>query len=129
MKGKRFKLSEFIGAILAGAALAAFVFYLGTVREYLLLRRLCDSAFVPAVVLLGLAGIMAARNDGSFDSMGYSVRTVFFGHYPAARSEDEDFEAYRKRKAASRRSPVNIFLAGLVYLVLALIFLIIYLTA
>ena len=129
MKKKKFDLSEFLTAFISGAALAAFVFYLGTRREYLLLRRLCDSAFVPAVVLLGLSGIIAARNDGSFDSIGYSIESGFTAHYPATKNRDEDFLEYKERKAESRRSPFNIFLAGLVYLMLAVIFLIIYLTA
>ncbi len=127
MKKKKFELSEFLIALISGAALAAFVFYLGTSREYLLLRRLCDSAFVPAAILLGIAGIMAARNDGSFDSMGYSIKSVFTTHYPSTKGRDEDFLEYKERKAESRKSPVNVALAGLIYLVLAVIFLIIYL--
>ena len=81
MRSKRFKSAEFIKALIMGAALAALVFYLGVQRDYSLLRRLCDSTFVPAVLLLGIAGIMAARNDGSFDSVGYSLKYTFFNHF------------------------------------------------
>ena len=123
---KNFKLSSFIKAILAGAALAVLVFWLGTYRGYTMLRRLCDSSFVPAVILLGLSGIIAARNDGSFDTIGYSLKFVFFAHYPGAKNGDEDLLQYKERKAAKRRSPINLVLAGLIWLVVSIVFFIIY---
>ena len=124
---KNFRLLNFIKALLAGAALAVLVFLLGTYREYTVLRRLCDSSFVPAVILLGLSGLRAAAKDGTFDTMAYSIRFAFFTAIPAAKTDDDDLITYKEKKAARRKSPINLVLAGLIYLVLAIIFFVIYL--
>ncbi len=123
MKNKRFRLSEFIKALITGIAIAVPVFLVVYNRGYAVLRAISDACFVPAVFILGAAGIMYARNDGQFDSMGYSIRYVFFNHYPGAGTA-EDFAEYRERKMQKRRSPFNILLAGLIFLAVAVLFMI-----
>lgn len=128
MKIKNFKPAEFIIALIAGTVIAVPVFLLGLHREYPMLRALGDAFFVPAVALLGVAGITFAANDGSFDSFGYSLRYVFFNHYPSA-GEAESFADYREKKQSKRKSPINILLAGLIFLIIAVILVIVYYTA
>ncbi len=123
---KRFELRIFIRDLITGAALAVLVFLLGRYRGYGLLRCLCDAFFVPAVLLIGIAGIMLARNAGTFDTMGYSVRFTFFNHFPGAKYKDETIYEYIERKEKTRKSSVNPFLAGVVFFVPSVVFLILY---
>ena len=92
--------------------------------------RLSDSCFVPAVLLLGLGGLTYVRNHGAFDTLGYSMSTLFRNHVPGAsigNARDEDFTTWRERKSAKRKSPNAQLLAGVTFLPLAVIFLIVYL--
>ena len=123
---KKFNLLEFIKNTIAGAAVAVLVFFLGNSRGYTIFRCLSDSFFVAAVALLGVSGIIAARNDGSFDMLGYSLKSFFGVHFGGAKYKDEDIMEYKERKAEKRRPAINMFLPGLLYLVLAVLFLVLY---
>ncbi len=123
---KRFKLAEFIKNLIAGAAVAVLVFFLGNSRGYTLLRCLSDACFVAAVLLMGTAGIKAAVNDGFFDTVGYSVSSFFGVHFGGPKYKNEDIMEYKERKVEKRRPALNIMLAGLCYLILAVLFLILY---
>ena len=121
------RIRSFLGSMVAGAAVAAAVFFLNMSREYGVLRCLCDGTFVAAVFLLGIGGLKAARNKGTFDVAGFGVRHVVDITIPALRREEkEDLRQYRERKALERKSSVGLLLADLVYLALAVVTLVIY---
>ncbi len=123
---RKFNLRIFIRDLITGAAVAALVFWLGRYRGYALMRCLSDAFFVPAVLLMGVSGIMLARNAGSFDTMGYSIKFAFFNHFPGAKYKDETIYEYIERKEKTRNSAVNPFLAGAVFLLPAILFLILF---
>ncbi len=127
MKQKNFKIKEFLIALLTGAAVAVPVFLLGNYRGYEVMRSLSDACFVSAVILLGVSGILFARNDGTFDVFGYSIKYTFFNHYPGLGSTN-GFAEYREKKAAKRKSPINILFAGLIFLVAAVVFMTVHYT-
>ena len=121
------KVRDFLLNLAIGAAVAAAVFALNMSREYGVLRCVCDGFFVAAVLLLGIGGIKAVRNSGSFDVAGFGLRHVVDITVPALRrGEQEDMQQYRERKALERKSSVGLLLAGVVYLVLSVIALVIY---
>ena len=121
------KLRDFLIHLAVGAVAAVAVFSLNLSREYGALRSLCDGLFVAAVLLLGVGGIKAARNKGSFDVAGFGLRHVVDMTIPALRrGEKEDMQQYRERKALERKSSVGLLLAGGVYLALSAIALGIY---
>lgn len=121
------KIRSFLGSLVAGAAVTVAVFLLNMSREYGVLRCVCDGFFVAAVFLLGIGGLKAARNKGTFDVAGFGVRHVVDITIPALRrDEKEDLRQYRERKALERKSSVGMLLAGLVYLALAVVALVIY---
>ena len=121
------KVREFLIYLAAGAAVTAAVFALNLSREYGALRSLCDGFFVAAVLLLGVGGIKAVRNKGTFDVAGFGLRHVVDITIPAFRREEkEDLHQYRERKALERKSSVGLLLAGGVYLAISVIVLIIY---
>ena len=121
------KIREFLILLAVGAAIAAAVFALNLRREYGALRSLCDGLFVAAVLLLGVGGIKAARNKGTFDVAGFGLRHVVDMTVPAFRREErEDLQQYRERKALERKSSAGLLLAGGVYLAMAVIALVVY---
>ena len=96
-----------------------------------ILWRLCDGFFVAAVLVMGFGGLMHARNKGVFDMMEYSVSSVFRLKFPGfsigrAREDEEDFIAFRDRKAGARRSASGFLWSGGIYLIFSVIFLILY---
>ena len=119
-----------LGNLAGGAVICAVAIVLELELGYPLIHLLSDGFFVAAVMLLGSGGIMAARNAGCFDLMGYSMKTLFGMMTPGSRlgdpSERETFVDYREKKAEKRRSPGPTLLAGAVYLVLAGIMLTVY---
>ena len=121
------RVRSFLISLAAGAVIAAAVFALNLSREYGALRSLCDGFFVAAVFLLGIGGIKAARNKGSFDVAGFGLRHVVDMTIPALRREEkENMQQYRERKALERKSSVGLLLAGGVYLAISVIVLVIY---
>ena len=121
------KVRDLLIHLVTGAVIAVAVFSLNLGREFGALRSLCDGLFVAAVFLLGIGGIKAARNKGTFDVAGYGVRHVLDITIPAFRREEkEDMRQYQERKARERKSSAGLLLAGLVYLALAAVALVIY---
>ena len=115
--------------LLAGAAIMAAVCWLGVSQDHGLLRALCDGAFVAAVMQLGIAGIVLARNKGTFDVVSYGTKTVVEMALPFLRSPDAEKETileYKERKEKARKSPKALAISGSVYLALAFLFLILY---
>ena len=121
------KVRELLIHLAVGAAITAAVFALNLSREYGVPRSLCDGLFVAAVLLLGVGGIKAARNKGTFDVAGFGLRHVVDMTIPAFRREEkEDMQQYRERKALERKSSVGLLQAGGVYLALSVVVLLIY---
>ena len=92
-------------------------------------HMLCDGFFLAAVIILGSGGLKFIRNKGTFDVMSYSVSSVIqlYNPFSKLRGKQEDFVEYRDRKSAKRTSAAEMLWAGLVYLVLAVIMLVVYL--
>lgn len=119
--------------ICSGAVIATAVAILGWTRGHSLLRVLCDGCFVAAVMLLGSGGLKFARNQGTFDMMTYSLKSVFHLHYPFSKmnspleEREEDFMDYKERKRAARKPASELLWSGLAYLAASAVFLVIYL--
>lgn len=118
------KKIDFWMAMAAGLVITVILTVIDPQSVSLFLHRLCNGLFVSAVLILGIGLLIFSRNKGTFDVAVYSIKSVFFNHYPAAslqnaRADEEDFVAYSERKAKERRSAAGFLWAGLVYMVLA----------
>ena len=111
--------------MIAGTVFAVPVFLLQMHREYTVLRSLADALFVSAVILLGVSGLLFARNDGFFDIFGYSFKFAISNHF-SSKGKIEDFADYKAKKLEDRKSPINILFAGLIFLIIAVIFVVVY---
>ena len=119
------KARDFLANLITGAVVAVAVFAMNMGREYGVLRCVCAGLFVAAVFLLGIGGIKAARNGGTFDVAGFGLSTAI-NMIPAFQREKEDIQQYRERKAGERKSSKGMLLAGVTYLALSMVALAIY---
>lgn len=122
INGKSFFVNLWIGAGFAALAIS-----LNLEQDFGLWRRICDGLFVGATVLLGTGGLRFCGNHGAFNSIGYGIKHLANTVLPWAFSKDSNFGKketyleYKERKEQNQKSPKELLLAGLVYLVLSLI--------
>ena len=127
------KLKLIIIWLVLGLALSALAVAMSWNQGYSWSHLLCDGFFFAAVMLLGMGGLKFFRNKGTFDMMSYSVSSVFQLHFPFVKMDSplnarqEDFADYKERKKAKRKPASDLLWAGLVYLVLDVIMLVVYL--
>lgn len=117
------KRKSYLINMAVGLVMGIVTFLVNSQDSDILIRRLCDSFFVPGVMLLGYGGLVFCRNKGTFDVMTYGVKSVFHTHVPGAsigNAREETFREYQDRKTAKRKSPAGSLWAGLTYLVLAI---------
>ena len=88
---------------------------------------LCDSFFVPGVVLLGFGLLVVASNGGTFDMLIYGTKKFFnmFRKNPSARLQ-ETFYDYRTAKSENKMSFLHLIVVGLVFIAISIIFLLLW---
>lgn len=126
------KRKSVLVCLIIGAAICALVMAINWQFEQHILRRLSDCTFVAAVVLLGSGGLKFARNQGTFDIMSYGLKSAFQIHFPFSKMDkplsarQESFADYKERKRQKRKGASDLLWSGLVYLVLAILFTVLY---
>ena len=126
------KRRSFWVALGVGAAVALAVVLLNRGPEASALRLACDGCFAAGVLVGGIGCLMLAGNEGVFDIFGFGVSLVLNLHWGGIfhMSEErrrESYADYKARKRASPSAPGGVLLAGGAYLLLAAVFLVIYL--
>lgn len=93
---------------------------------------LTDSCFITGMFFLGVGFIGFAAGEGTFDSLGFAVESIFVVRNWSPKrkfSERETFADYKDRKQEERKGKkksYNIFIVGGIFIFIAAIFLIIY---
>ncbi len=111
---------------------ATFVFYfkIGELTEAKeIVRRICDSVFIPSVIYLGIGGISYIGSKGGYDGLGYSFSN--FGLHNIiptfAKKKYENFYEYKTRKdEKGRKWLMEMLLIGAVGISVSIILLVIY---
>ena len=121
------KYKAFLVNLSSGAVVAALVYWLNTGRGYPLFHSLCNGFFVSAVMLLGVGGLKAVRNKGTFDVAGFGFSSAVKLAFPfLGDNKEEDIHEYRERKAQERKGAGGLLAAGTVYMVLSVLTLCLY---
>ena len=113
-----------VGLILMGAiALSRKIFNQESTDAFLTV--LCDSLFVPGVLITGLGLIIVVASEGAFDMLGYGFKN-FFSLFTPRKVKKEGREKYydyvmrkKEMRENNRRSPWPILIIGITFLLLA----------
>lgn len=130
------KRKELVVAVVVGLLIAGFVFFGSADRGHTIVHRLCDGSFAAGMLLGGMGVILYCANKGAFNLFGYGARfglnliLPIFGKNPwAANGERETYYDYCERKSEQEPKPVShLLIAGGLYLAIAAVLLVIYLT-
>ena len=122
-------LIELVIGFLAAIAICLFrdILNVETVME--LFRVLSDGFFAAAALFLAIGGITFTTNGGVFDGLGFTARTMIDrirGDYEKRRISFADYRDEQRKKA---KSPAVSLLVGLVLLIIAFVFTIVFYTA
>ncbi|MFA6730920.1 MAG: DUF3899 domain-containing protein [Eubacteriales bacterium] len=93
------------------------------------LRRLSDSFLIPGVLFIGIGMLTVISAQGTFDMLRYGIRTFFLLFKRDISKEKRtyrDFYEYRLAMSEKKREYLHLIFAGLVYLLLAVIFLLLF---
>ena len=119
--------NNFLIALLVGAGFALAVILLNWNSGKETVRIFCDAFTLAAVMLLGFAGLVWSRNEGTFDMLNYGVSRSFKYRYKKRDEKyKESFYDYKKRKREDRTPAWGSLWAGLVYLAIALILMLVF---
>ena len=90
-------------------------------------RILCDACFIPGVILCGVGLMSLIAYGGFFDIFSYGFKSVVWFFKPLKSENRKRYYEYRVEKEARRQKPRNYTLkVGLVFMLLAVIFLILF---
>ncbi|MBO7384716.1 MAG: DUF3899 domain-containing protein [Clostridia bacterium] len=90
-------------------------------------RILCDACFIPGVILCGVGLMSLIAYGGFFDIFSYGFKSVVWFFKPLREKKKKKYYDYRMEKEARRQKPrYYILKVGLVFMLLAVIFLILF---
>ncbi len=130
MMKRKFKPIHCLCYALAGLALFLFSAYqfglFSASQPVKVFEILSDACLMPGVLLAGVAAISWTGSLGTYDMIGYSMQTLFFFIPKVNENRAKSFYDYRQAKEEKGRSWLfEMLIVGLVFLALAVIFLII----
>ena len=115
--------------LILGLIISVLIFVFKFDSGYSLLHLLSDCTFVPAVILLGLGGLRFCTNSGSLDMLGYgfeTLRNTIRNMVKIDGGPKEDYFSYTQRVAQERKPYGHYLIAGLVFMVLSIGFVVAY---
>ena len=122
---KKILIDLAIGLVMAFAGMLLMdVFHAQSLRDSF--RLLSDCFFLPATLLLAGAGLTWTKNGGVWDGMGFTMKTLFARMKSDYEANRVTFAQYREQREEKNSSPSPSLIAGVVYLVIALVFLVLY---
>ena len=96
-------------------------------ETHIVMQILSDACFVPGVLLAGVGLIIFASNGGVFDMLTFAVIRIFDAFRKDCKNRKyKDYYEYREAKKDKKRSMAFMLIVGAIFIVLAVIFLIVY---
>lgn len=93
-----------------------------------LMGELSDAFFVPGVITLGIGLLVMATNGGAFDMLSFGILKLFdLLKRDLTKVKYRTFYDYRQAQKEKKRSFLHVVLIGAGFVLVALVFLVIYL--
>ena len=90
-------------------------------------RYWSDAFFIPGILLILGGLLMFVANEGSFDAIGYLMRSVIAKVVPGDRMKHETYAEYVERRNEKKVTGYSfLFIAGLVTVAISTVFLVLY---
>ena len=92
------------------------------------LQIIADACFVAGIVMTLFAAMMYISGEGALIGVGFILRTALLTFIPMGRTKQERYIDYRARKLgeAKTRSNSHLFVTGLIFVFLGIIFTVIW---
>ena len=115
--------------VACGMVLGVFAlkgFFTETAKDNM--QLLHDAFFTAGILMVLFSGMMFVAGEGAFLGVGYVLERAFKALIPLGRREHESYAQYRERKLGKKKvnSGTPIFLTGLLFVVVSIVFLIIW---
>ena len=112
-------VSAAVGALICAGVVA---FEAANYESPVLLRMLCDGAFISGVLLTGFGALVLVGAEGAFDAMGFIVHTLVRKFSPRKdrfRSRMTYLAYKEQRREKPRRDLKCVFVTGVAFLAVA----------
>ena len=88
------------------------------------IQIIADACFVAGIVMTLFAAMMYISGEGALIGIGFVLRTAFLTFIPMGRTKQEKYIDYRARKLgeAKKRSNSHLFVTGLIFVFLGVVF-------
>ena len=121
---KRYVISIAVGLALTLLLMIAKDFF-SQDRKTEIFRILSDSFFAVGVLFSGVGVILFASDNGLFDMLSYGVKTFFTVRKRDVKNRKyKDYYEYKKAKSEKKRSKAYLLLVGLLWIIIAGVWLI-----
>ena len=92
------------------------------------IQIIADACFVAGIVMTLFAAMMYISGEGALIGIGFVLKTAFLTFIPMGRTKQERYIDYRARKLgeAKNRSNSHLFVTGLIFVFLGIIFTVIW---
>ena len=115
--------------VACGMVLGVFAlkgFFTGNAKDNM--QLLHDAFFTAGILMVLFSGMLFVAGEGAFLGIGYVLERAFKALIPLGRREHESYAQYRERKLGKKKanSGTPIFLTGLLFVVVSVVFLIIW---
>lgn len=90
-------------------------------------RALCDAFSIPAVLLIAFGALLWVSGEGAFTGISWAARNAILLLIPGKALERETYAEYRARRKEGKASGYGfLFIVGLVFFAISMVFLILY---
>ncbi len=95
----------------------------------LIMKVLCDAFFLTGFMFVGTGALVFCASKGAFDAISYLFHSLFVTHN-WSKTKFKDRQTYgdyvEEKRSKNKPLPVHIFVVGLVFVAISVIFLIVY---
>ena len=123
---KRYIICFCVAAGLVVAALAIRGFFTSDTKANI--QLLTDAFFAAGALMMLFSGLLFVSGEGMFLGIGYALGRAVKALIPFSRKEHETYAQYRERKVGNHKKSSEgcIFLTGLFFVLVSVVFLIIW---
>ena len=116
---------KYLLTLLAGIAMAAWVAWSKNILEQTGLKEifhiLTDAFFIPAVLLLGIGGLIFTTNEGAFDAVVFGLKSFWSMFSKKLKRNRESYYDYTMARREKKLPFGFLLICGLIFLAVSMV--------